>query len=98
MSKFLILWEAVPGTVSSDPKERAVTLTKLLEMTKQALDKGQIKDWGLFAGGNAGFSIIEGTEADVLKGVTQFQPYIMFKAHPVLNVKQVGEVMKSMMG
>ncbi|OGO07535.1 MAG: hypothetical protein A2Y92_05640 [Chloroflexi bacterium RBG_13_57_8] len=96
MSKFLILWEGVPGTAPADPKERAAMLGKLLEMTKQALEKGQIKDWGLFAGGGSGYSIMEGTEAEVLRTAMQFQPSIACKAHAVLNVTQVIEVMKSM--
>jgi hypothetical protein len=80
----------------TDPKERAAVLGKMMEMTKQALDSGQIKDWGLFAGGNAGYGIGEGTAADMLKGAMQFEPYVKFTVHPVLSLKEVMEVMKSM--
>ena len=98
MSKFLFLWESVPGYTPADPNERAALLGKLMEMTKKALDEGQITDWGLFAGGGAGYGIGAGTESDALRGAMQFAPYIKFTVHPVLSLKEVGEVMKSMAG
>jgi hypothetical protein len=97
MSKFLILWENVPGTMPTDPKERVVMLGKLMEMVKQRLNSGETKDWGVFAGENAGYSIVEGTAQDLAKASLQFAPYIKFTVHPVLSLKEVGEVMKSMM-
>jgi hypothetical protein len=96
MSKFLILWEGVPGYMPADPKERAVIIGKMMEMTKKALAERQVKDWGLFPEGDAGYSVVEGTEADVLKISLQFTPYIRGKVHSVLSLKEVGEVMKSM--
>jgi hypothetical protein len=98
MAKFLILWEGVPGTMPVDPKKRAEVLGKTMEMTKQALNSHQIIDWGLFASGDAGYAIGEGTSADMLKGSMQFAPYFKFNVHPVLSLNEVGEVMKSMMG
>jgi hypothetical protein len=98
MSKFLVLWEGVPGTMPIDPKQRAEVLGKTMELTKQGLNSGQVKDWGIFPGGNAGYAIGEGTDADMLKGSMQFSPYFKFTVHPVLSLQQVAEVMKSMMG
>jgi hypothetical protein len=69
----------------------------MMEMVKQRLDSGQSKDWGIFPGGSAGYAIAEGTEADSLKASMMFQPYFRFTVHPVLTLKQAGEVMKSMM-
>ena len=96
MSKFLILWEDVPGTMPADPKKRAEITGKMMEMTKKALDDRQITDWGLFASGNAGYGIGEGTASDMLKGAMQFDPYVKFTVHPVLSLKEVMQVMKSM--
>jgi hypothetical protein len=98
MSKYLVLWEGVPGTMPVDPKERAAVTGKVMEMTKQALDSRQIIDWGIFAGGDAGYAIGEGAAADMLKGSMQFSPYFKFNVHPVLSLQEVGEVMKSIMG
>jgi hypothetical protein len=96
MSKFLILWESVPGYMPADPKQRGELMGKMMEMTKQALDKGEIKDWGMFAGGNAGYAISEGNEADAFRGAMQFAPYVKFTVQPVLSLKQCADVMKSM--
>ena len=98
MSKFLNLWEGVPGTMPVDPKQRAELLGKMMEMTKKAMDDRQITDWGIFPGGSSGYAIGEGSVADMLKGTMQFAPYIRFTVHPVLSLKEMGEVMKSMMG
>ena len=98
MSKFLNLWEVDSSKMPTDPNERAALWGKQLEMTKKMLDEGQITDWGIFAGGGAGYAIAEGTEADTLKRTMQFAPYTKFQVHPVLSIGEVAEVMKSMMG
>jgi hypothetical protein len=96
MAKFLNLWEVVPGSMPVDPKQRAELLGKMMEMTKKALDDHQITDWGIFPGGSGGYAIGEGTAADTLKGTMQFAPYIRFTVHPVLSLKEMADVMKSM--
>ena len=98
MSKFLTLWETDNSKMPTNPDERAALFGKLTEMTKKMLDEGQIADWGIFAGGGAGYTISEGTEADVLKRILQFGPYVRFKVHPVLSIDELAQVMKSMMG
>ena len=98
MAKFLNLWETDSSKMPTDPKERAAIYGRQIEMTKKMLAEGQITDWGLFAGGGAGYAIGEGTAADVLKRTMQFAPYIKFHAHPVLSIDEMSEVMKSLMG
>jgi hypothetical protein len=98
MSKFLTLWESDSSKMPTDPNERAALFGKLMEMTKKMLAEGEVTDWGMFAGGGAGYSIGEGTEADTLKRTMQFAPYIKFQVHPVLSIDKVAEVMKSIMG
>jgi hypothetical protein len=98
MSKFLILWEGVPGYMPADPKQRGEITGKMMEMTKKALDERQISEWGIFSNGSAGYAMSEKTEADVLRGAMQFAPFFKFTVHPVLSLKEAGEVMKSMMG
>ena len=96
MSKFLTLWESDSSKMPTDPNERAALFGKLMAMTKKMLDEGEVTDWGMFAGGDAGYTIAEGTEADVLKRTMQFGPYVRFKVHPVLPIDEVAEVMKDM--
>jgi hypothetical protein len=98
MSKYLNLWEVDNNKMPLDPEERAALIGKQLEMTKKMLDEGQVIDWGLFAGGGAGYAIAEGTEADMLKRTMPFAGYIKFKIHPILSVDQVIGVMKSLRG
>jgi len=98
MPKFLNLWEVDNSKMPTDPNERAALLGKQIEMTKKMLDEGQITDWGIFAGGGAGYAIGEGTEADMLKRTMSFMPLIKSHIHPVVSIDEVAEVMKSMMG
>jgi hypothetical protein len=98
MAKFLILWETEFGRLSTDPNEQAAVLGKMMEMTKQAMDKGDITDWGIYAGGAAGYGIAEGTAVDALRGAMLFMPYVKFQVHPVLSMGEVAELMKSMTG
>jgi len=97
MSKYITLWEMDNSKMPIDPNERAALLGKMTEMTKKMLGEGKITDWGIFAEGNAGYSISKGTEADVLKRVMQFMPYCKFQVHPVLSIDEVTELMKSVM-
>ena len=98
MPKFLNLWEVDNSKMPTDPNERASLIGKQIEMTKKMLDEGQISDWGIFAGGGAGYAIGEGTEADIFKRTMQFGPYIKFQVYPVLSIDEMSEVMKSLMG
>lgn len=98
MPKFINLWEADSSKMPTDPSERAALLGKQIEMTKKMLNEGQLNDWGIFAGGGAGYGIGEGTGADILKRTMQFAPYIKSKVHLVLSIDEVAEIMKSMKG
>ena len=98
MSKTLSLWEVDNSKWPTDPNEQAALIGKQIEMTKKMLAEGKITDWGIFAGGGAGYAIGEGTEADILKNTMQFAPYIKFQVHSVLSIDEVAEVMKSMRG
>jgi hypothetical protein len=96
MAKYLILWEGVPGTMPVDPAKRAEMMGKSMEMTKKALEDGDIKDWGLFTDGSAGYAMAEGTGANNLKGAMQYMPYYKFTVHEVLSFDEVSQVMQSM--
>jgi len=97
MSKHLILWESDMSRIPVDPNEQAALHGKHLEITKKMLDEGQMTDWGIFAGGGAGYAISEGTASDSLRNIMPFSPYIKFKVLSVLSLDEVAEVMKSMM-
>ena len=71
MSKTLSLWEIESSKWPTDPNEMAALIGKQIEMTKKMLAEGQLTDWGIFAGGGAGYAIGEGTEADTFKRTMQ---------------------------
>ena len=98
MAKYLNLWEIDNSRLPTDPKERATRQMQQLEAIKKMLAEGQILDWGLFAGGGAGYAISEGAESDMLRRTLPFGPSVKFHLHPILSVDQVIDVMKSMQG
>ena len=96
MPRILNLWEMDMSRMPADPSERMALLGKQLETTKKMLDEGRISDWGLFAGGGAGYGIGPADAAEVLKNIMVFVPYVKFHSHPVLSIDEVAEVMRSM--
>jgi hypothetical protein len=95
MSKYLINWELDVSRWSTDPKERAAMSTKMGESIKQNMKAGKTLDWGLFVGGVAGYSVVEGNAPDVYKDIRQFYPYMTFKVQQVLSIDEALEVWKS---
>jgi hypothetical protein len=96
MTMFLLLWEADLSRAPLDLKERLAGWTKLLNMVKDDLESGRLKDWGSFPGEYAGYAIMEGTELEVLIGTERYAPYVQFETHSVLSLSQVLEGMKAL--
>jgi hypothetical protein len=96
MGKYLYLWELDRTKIPVDTKERGIGLTMLLEMVKQDIKKGITKDWGAFAGEFNGYSVVEGTEVEILKQVQQYTPFVYFKVHPIASIAQVEEMIKAL--
>jgi hypothetical protein len=84
MAKSLNLWEVVPGTMPTDPKERGAILGKMGEMTKKMMDDGLVLDWGVFPGGSAGYASMA------------FAPYYKFEIRQVLSLAEAMQAMQSM--
>jgi hypothetical protein len=96
MGKYLMLWEIDATKVPVSPKERGAGWSALIEMVKQDIKKGQIKDWGVFVGEGNGYSVMEGTELEVMNALQRFTPFVRFKVHPIASVSQVEEVIKAL--
>jgi hypothetical protein len=73
---FLSLWELDRAKMPLDPKERLAGWTKLLNMIKDDVESGGLKDWGAFPGEHAGYAIMEGTELEVLIGAEKYVPFV----------------------
>ena len=96
MAKYLMLWEIDQSKVAINPQERGAAWSAFMAMIKQDIKGGIIKDWGAFVGEINGYSIAEGTEAEIGKLNQKYVPFVIFKAHPVASVGQVEEVVKSL--
>jgi hypothetical protein len=96
MGKYLSLWEIDRTRLPVSPKERVTGMIPLLEKVKQELKNGQVKDWGVFVGETSGYSINEGTEVELMKGIQQYSPFVQFKVHAIASVDQVLEVYNEM--
>ena len=97
MAKYLITWEADESLWPTDPKELGALRGKLMEMVKQGMKEGRTTDWGIFLGGDMGYSVAEGEALDLYKNLQQFHPYINFTVQEVLSIDELAEAFKSMM-
>ena len=96
MGKYLYLWEIDRTKIPVDPKERWTGFSMLMEMVKQDIKKGLTKDWGVFAGEHNGYSVVEGTEVEIMNQVQQYTPFVYFKVYPIGSVSQVEEMIKAL--
>jgi hypothetical protein len=96
MGKYLLLWEIDRTKVPVSPKERGVGFNMLLEMVKQDIKKGITKDWGAFVGELRGYSVVEGTEVEILNQIQRYTPFVYFKVHPIASVAQVEEMITAL--
>ena len=69
MARYLLLWELDPAKVPADRKERAALWGPMIQMVKQRIKNGTTKDWGVFAGGLKGYSVVEGDKMKVSENV-----------------------------
>lgn len=65
MTKVLISWKGINARISADFKEAIKQISSLTQMAREDLKSGKLKDWGVFAGSNAGYAIFEGNEIGI---------------------------------
>ena len=96
MGKYLMLCELDRTRIPVDPKERGTGLNMLMEIVKQDIKKGLIKEWGVFTGEFAGYAVVEGSEVEIMNFIQQYTPFVYFKVHPSGSVAQVEEMIQDM--
>lgn len=96
MGRFLVMWETDESKIPIDPAERKAGWLGLIEMTKQDIKKGLIKDWGVFLGRTKGFNVLDGTEEEVLNTTLKYIPFIRFKVYNLLSIEKLEEGIKAM--
>ena len=98
MGKYLVLWEVDQARIPVDPKQRAQGWGMLMKMVRQDMEKGITKDWGGFVGEHSGYSVLEGTELEIMKSLAQYAPWCIFEVHPIATESQVNEMIKALSG
>jgi hypothetical protein len=69
-----------------------------MALVRQDIEKGITKDWGAFVGESFGYSVVEGTEVEVMNSLEQYVPYCIFKVHPIATESHVNEMLKALTG
>ena len=96
MAKHLLLWRLSNTRIPVDPKERGTGWQALLTMVKNDLEGGVVKDWGAFPGEGRGYAILEGTYLDIMRMTQQYNPYVVFRVHPVASILEVDDFIKEL--
>ena len=96
MGKYLLLWEIDTTKIPVSPKERGAGWSAQMEMIKQDIKTGLIKDWGAFVGELRGYAVNEGSELEVMNATQKYSPFVHFKVHPIASVSQVDEMIKAL--
>ncbi len=96
MAKYLLLWELDLAKVPADRKERAALWGPMIQMVKQQIRDGTTKDWGVFAGGLKGFSVVEGDEMTISNSAQKYLPFVTFDVHPIISVEQMEDVIEGL--
>jgi len=96
MGKYLILWEMDTSKVPISAQDRGTAWNPMVDMVKQDIEKGRIKDWGAFVGEINGYVVVEGTEVEIGNFIQQYVPFVNFKTHAIASVNQVEEIIKAL--
>jgi len=96
MGKYLLLWEVDQNKVPISPQERGAGWGALIDMVKENLKKGIMKDWGAFVGEINGYAVVEGTEVEIGNLIQQSVPWVFFETKAIASVEQVDEVIKAL--
>jgi hypothetical protein len=96
MGKYLALWEIDQTKVPVNLQERGAAWGAMMDMIKEDLKKGILKDWGAFVGELNGYSISEGTEVEIGNLIQRYLPWVIFKGHAIASVNQVDEIVRTL--
>ena len=96
MPRYLMTWELDTTKVPIGPKERAAAWLPMIQMVKQDMQSGLLKEWGTYIGELRGFGVCEGSEEAVGKMAQKYIPFVNFTTHPAATVDQAEKLFKEM--
>ena len=95
MPKFYVKWLMDPTRTPANPEEMVKGWLLMAEMVKADMKAGEIKDFGVAAGGSGGYAIREeASEADLFTALLKWMPSVQFEVTPVLTMDQAVESIK----
>jgi len=93
--KFYVKWLMDPTKIPANPEEMVKGWLLMAEMVKADMKAGEIKDFGVAAGGSGGYAIREeASEADLFTALLKWMPSVQFEVTPVLTMNQTVESIK----
>ena len=96
MGKYFMIWEIDQSKIPISREERAAAWKPMIDMVKQGIEDGLIKEWGNFVGEARGYSVAEGTEVEISSFNQNWVPFVNFKVHPVATVSDVEEMINNL--
>jgi hypothetical protein len=96
MPRYLMEWELDTTKVPVDPKERANAFLPMIQMIKQDIQNGDIKEWGVYLGEMRGFAVTEGSEEKLAMNAQKYAPIVQFTTHPAITIDQLEKTFKEM--
>jgi hypothetical protein len=65
---------------------------ELLDWVREQMKTGFVKDWGAFTGELGGYSVVEGTEFDLVSMAERFINVCSFETRPIASAETVSEM------
>jgi hypothetical protein len=90
-------WELDPTKIPISPQERAKAWLPMVQMVKQDIQSGLLKEWGAYIGEGKGFGVFVGSEEEANKMAQKYIPFVRFNTHPAGTVDQMEKLFKEMM-
>lgn len=93
MSRYVILYKAIPSAWPSDPEQVLSVWEKVIAGTDQLFMEGQLKEVGWFTN-TEGYAFVESDSKDkVLSIVNYFFPYYSHEIHEVVPWEKAKEAL-----
>jgi hypothetical protein len=96
MPRYMMTWELDTTKIPVNPKERANAFLPMVQMVKQDMQSGLLKEWGAYIGEMRGFGVSEGSEEAVAMMAQKYAPIVQFTGHPVATIDQMEKLFKEM--
>jgi len=96
MPRYLMTWEMDTTKIPINPKERAAAWRPLVQMVKQDMQSGLLKEWGSYIGEMKGFGLCEGSEEEVDLMAQRYIPFVRFTTHPAVTIDAIEKLTTEM--